>query len=419
MSTQPLVRSLALAAAVLALTGPVAARAADTKAAAADTSKTVEGEGQAAIVGGDEGAAKSKATKAALRDALERTMGTYVASTSESKDFQSVSERVMSSTEGYVKSYDVVEAKKDGDSYIVKVKAVVDKGHIDTDMQARHLTIAGLKFPRLAVLIAEQNVGQTAPSLSFGPQGGGQQAGTMFTTDERVVENQLINEWKADGFSFVDMDALAGKLKAANVVSNDPSKIDPRQWSNLTDADVVIMGTAIAKGQGDLSKAFGADDKGGISMKSCKALISLRVLNTDNGEILATDEAGKTTMNIEDTVCGHNALIAASKTIADTLRTKVLKEWNARLQGGSRVRLQITKVPSLSVLTAFKSTVKEMRGVQSVDQKSFAKGAADLDLKVEGGDAESLAADLDGKMIGKTKVTVTGQTSSTITVEFQ
>lgn len=411
MGNSKLLRSFALLAACTALAAPMSARA-------DDGAKTVEGTGEAAINGGDEPTAKDKAKKAALRDAVERTLGTFVQSGTQTKDFELVSNNVLSASAGYVSSYDVLDTKCDAGSCTVRVKAVVALSKISDDFKARGVLLQAMKFPRMAVLIAEQNIGQSSPSVWWGPQGGGQQGGSTFTTDERQVENLLIGQWTDAGFTFVDMDALAGKIKAANVVATDPSKIDPREIKNLSDADVIIVGTAIASKMGNLGDLLGDNKQGGTSMTSCKGAISARVFNADSGEILATVAKDKTALHIDPLVCGRTALQQAAKLFADELQAKLLKSWNSRQQGGSRIRMAVSGIDSLSALKSLKEVIGNIRGVQGVEHKNFSKGSADIDLRLDGGDVDGFASDLDGKTAGKFKVKVTGNTSNTITVEL-
>jgi hypothetical protein len=407
----PLLRSLALLAVIVAAFAARPARADDTV-------KTVEGVGEAAVINGDEATAKDKAKQAALRDAVERTLGTFVVSDSQTKDFALVKDQILSTSQGYVKSYDVLETKKDGEAYTVRVKAVVSNGKINEDLVAKGLTIRMMKFPRMALLIAEQNIGQTSPTVWWGPQGGGQQAGGVMTVDERTVENKLIDEWTQVGFSFVDMDALAGKLKAANVVSTNPSANEIRQIANLSDADVIIVGTAVASLQGDLSKLLGGDKSGDVAMKSCKGAISARVFNADSGEILATSEKSHVSTHIDQLSCGRIALQEATHVFADDLQGKLLAAWNKRLMGGSRVRMSVKNV-DFSTLKALKEYLtSSVRGVQGVEQKGFKDNSADLDVRLDGGDTEALGNDLDGHTFGKLKVKVTGATANTIQIEL-
>jgi hypothetical protein len=401
----PLMRSLAILTA--AVVGLVSAQA-----RADDATKTVTATGEAAVLNGDEATAKTAATKAALRAAVEQTLGTFIVSDSQTKDFQLVKDQVLSTSAGYVSHFDVLDTKKDGDAYVVTVKADVRAGQINADAAARGLTIRLMNYPRMAALIAEQNVGQTAPTIGIGQQGGG---ATMMV-DQRIVENQIVDAWTAHGFRFLDLDALAGQLTAARVVTNNPSADDLRKIKNIADADVFLTGQAIATSQGDVNKMLGADASA-TPMYSCKASVSLRALNGDGGEILATTEQSATKTHIQEISCGRIALQAATKLAENDLESKLLESWKKRQMGGSSVRMKVTGV-DFKTKNKLKELLATIRGVQNVAEKHFADNAVDLDINLEGGAVDVFASDIDGKKVSGSTVKVTATGSNTISIEL-
>lgn len=398
--------ALGLAAAALLTAGP--ARAADDVAEVTVT-------GEAAIVNGDKPAAKEKAVKAALRNAVEQTFGTMVTGMSETKDFTLVKDQILTGASGYVSSYEVVSDKEDSGVIVVTVKAKVGKGKIASDAAARGLLISAKGFPRLAVIISEQHVGQTSPSAWWGPQGGGQNAGGTLVATQRIAENTLIDEWGKAGFTFVDLEALSGKLQQTGVVTTNPSADQIKTIANLVDADIIIFGTAIATKQGDVGKLM--DDKsGGVQMQSCKAIISARAFNTDNGEILATAEGSKTALHIDTMVCNKTAIVNSAKAFAADMQAKILEKWNAQLTGGGRIRVKVKNVPNFKAVSDLKAALGEVRGVSAVDSKGFKDGEVDLDVRFTGS-GEDLAGALEG--LTKFKISVTGATANTVTAEFK
>lgn len=388
--------------------------------ARAEDSDWVECRGDVQITGGDLARARAEGLRLAQRDCVEKKFGAFVVSDTQTKDFQLLKDQVMTSAQGYVTDVQNLDAdggKEENGVMVVRIKAKVSQGKIDEDAKARHLTLSAMKYPRLAVLISEQHLGQAAPSQWWGPQGGGNQAGQVITVDQRIAENTLIGEWTTAGFTFVDMDALAGKLKGANVVSTNPSANDVRTISNLLDADVILFGTSVASKQGDISAIM--DDRSGQTkgMVSCKASLSMRVFNTDSGEILATGDAAKTEVRLGDLDCERIATKKATQALAKDLQAKVLTAWNKRAMGQSRVRLTVKGIDFAGLREMKGALSTNYRSVQGVDQKSFRDGVADLDLKVDGGDAEGLAEDISTKGFGKFKVKVVGVTGNTISLE--
>ena len=379
----------------------------------------VTGHGEYAIAGGDTAMARERAVKAAERDAVEKKLGAFVVSDSQTKDFQLLKDQVLSTAAGYVTEMQVTSEKQDDGVYVVDIKAHVAQGKIDEDAKARHLALQAMKYPRIAILLAEQHIGQLQPARWWGPQGGGSTPGQVLTVDQRIAENTLIGDWTAQGFSFVDLDALSGKIRAANVVSTNPSADEVRQLSNLMDADVIIFGTSVASKLGNVSQDWGVATGGSAGLISCKASITARVFYADSGEILATSDQTATTMKLSDLDCEREATKLAVEKLSKDLEAKVLAAFNQREMGQGRVRLTVRHIDFAGLRLLEGALRANFRAVEAVDQKSFGHGRADLDLKVDGGDAEGLADEIATKGLGRLKVQVVGVTGNTITLDAQ
>lgn len=380
---------------------------------------TVEATGEAAIVGKDRAQAVERATEDALRKAVEQSVGTLVQSTTDTKDFMLVQDRILTQARGYVKRYEEIERKEDGGAMVVKIRAVVGTEQLEGDLAAIGLALVRKGMPRVAVLISEQQIGQSAPTTWLdGDEKVQGKAGPVLGIDQRLAENTLMQEWQKKGFSFVDLQALSGKLKLSGPVSGAAGSQAVQEIANLSDADVIILGSAVATKAGDVS-GFMNQGPNDPAMVSCKAVISVRAFNADNGEILAAAEISKTRLNIETFACGRDALVKGSAELAEDLQRKLLSKWNTELGGSLRLRMKVVGIDSYSTLSSFRNflTNGTIRGVQSVDQKSFKDGQADLDVRMKGS-SEDLASELSSKLDGKLKVEIKGLTANTIEVSL-
>lgn len=386
--------------------------------AAPQQEREVTATGEAAVLNGDVPSARRLARNNALRSAVEQTLGTTIVSDTETREFETVKDRVLAVSDGFVKSYEVVSESEEGGTVVSTLRAVVLPSSISAAAKAAQLAYRQANYPRMAVLVAEQHINQSAPVAWWGPQGAAPQAGGVLTVDQRLVENALIGAWTDVGFSFVDMDALAGKIRGASVVSTNPSANQIRELANLSDADVILVGTAVATRQGDVGQFLG-DKSGEMKMVSCVGMVNVRAFNSDSGEILATSDARKVKVNVNELSCGSEALQEAARVVAQDLRAKIVTSWSRRTMGASRVRMQVKGVDSFRTLSELKNALATaLRGVRGVDQKSFGNGKADLDLRLDGGDTEALAGELDGRAVGKLKVRVVGYTPNTIDIEL-
>jgi hypothetical protein len=383
-------------------------------ARAAEEAIVQEAEGEAAIVGGDKSLAKERAIDDALRRAVEMAVGTMVSAETVTENFQLVSDKILSQAKGYVKTYEKLSESEDGGAIKVKVRATVGAAAIDKDLEGIAHLLSQKNRPRVMIMIAEQNLGQSSPAAWWAPGGGGQAPGQTIGIQLRLVENTLIDEMGKVGFNFVDHETLAGKIKTM-AVATTPNDSQVREIGNLGEAQVVIVGQAIAVKAGDLGAMMGGEGPG---MKSCKGTVSARAINTDNGDIIATAETSKNALHIEELTCGKQALSAAAKDFAAKLQNKIILQWLKESSTGGRVRLRVAGVDSFTTLQNLKSGLASaVRGVKGVNQRKWEGGTAELDVTYVG-NSEQMASELEGKPLGKVKVRVKNMSANSLDLEI-
>jgi hypothetical protein len=389
--------------------------------ALAEEPAIVEATGEAAITGGNRQLARDRATEDALRRAVEQAAGSLVASETEVRQSQLVSDRILSRASGYVRSYDVLETKEEAGAVRVRIRAKVGKEKLAGDLQALGIALLRKGLPRIALLIAEQRIDEIRPAAWWGAQGGGTAAAAGgLKLDQRVAENTLIAEWQPQGFTFVDMEALAGQARQAGIVTADLSAEQVREIKNLSGCDLVITGSAVATKEHDVAGM--AERISGMLSKvtgaTCTATVSVRAFNADNGEILAATEATARSYDKSPLACGRDATSKATKQMGEDLKAKILATWTKQLDQGARLSLHATGVETLSQLQGLVAALKDgVRGVKSVQQRRFQGGEADLDVVVQGG-AEAFAAELEEKVVKGKKVEVTGLSPNRVDVRL-
>ncbi|MDT8445557.1 MAG: hypothetical protein RRB13_01515 [bacterium] len=85
----------------------------------------VIGKGSAEIFNGNEGAARSQAKRNALRDAVEKGVGTLIDANTRVENWQVIRDEVYTSAQGFVSSYKTLKDAKEGTSWVVEIDAVV------------------------------------------------------------------------------------------------------------------------------------------------------------------------------------------------------------------------------------------------------------------------------------------------------
>jgi hypothetical protein len=343
-----------------------------------DDVRTTEATGQAAVLD-DPLAAKAQAKDDALRNCVQQVATTIVTAATEADQAQLLSDKVYAHSVGYVRKLEVLEERQDGNTWVTRLRCEVSEAKLDEDLLAFGIAYRRAGMPRVFVLVAEQAIDATKASGWW--QGGGN------ATDLRVVENAFMDRMEKSGFTFVDPEVLAGKVRL-EAIGADPNLQQARELGVKAGAEIVVVGRAIAKPLGEL-----VIDNG--TLYSAVANVSARAVRTDTGEILATAEfTGTAGRGFEQTTAGRNALSEAGRQLARDLFARIGKVWAREQSGVRRVAMVVTGVDDYARLAALKNVlVQAVRGVKDVQERSMENGRADLDVTLAG-TSQSFATEL-------------------------
>jgi hypothetical protein len=384
---------LALAIACIALGSAV--RAEDVR--------TTEAVGQAAVAG-DALAAKEQAKDDALRNCVQQVASTLVTASTETDQAQLLSDRIYAHSVGYVRRFQVLDDKQEGNTWTTKLRCEVSEAKLDEDMMAFGIAYRRAGMPRIFVLVAEQAINATQVSGWW--QGGGN------TADLRVMENAFMDRMEKSGFTFVDPEVLQGKVKL-EAIGADPNLQQAREIGVKTGADLVVVGRAIAKPLGEMQLENG-------TFYSAVANVSARAVRTDTGEIVAAAEfTGTAGRGFEQTTAGRNAFSEAGRQLARDLFGKIGKVWTREQSGSRRIAMAVHGVDDYARLAAFKNVlVQSVRGVKDVQERSMENGRADLDVTLAG-TSQSFATDLATRKFQGFTVKVKKVTQGAVEVELK
>lgn len=353
-------------------------------------SKEIKAKGYGTIYGDNKAAARDKAIEDAQRKAVEQAMGTMISSESVTKNFQLISDRILSLSSGYIEKYRVISEKEIDGEVEVEIAAIVGMSKLNDSVQAIKNLIRRMDRPKIMVLIAEQSIREEGQQLSE-KRGGN---AVLSSTSLGVAENVLIEFFRAKGFDFVDRQALAGQIEIADPLTlvNDKERI--KKIANLTDAQVVIFGQAQARTTGEVQGIY-----------SGQANISLRALKTDTGEIIAATNAHAAVPFVDPSTANTKALSEAAKKISQKLMDQILSQWQSESSGLRSICLVIKGVKYADVKKLRSWLTKYVRGVKSVHQRYVKDGIAELDLDIQGS-AQNLADELSEKKFQKKTIEV-------------
>lgn len=366
-------------------------------------SKEIKAKGFGTIYGDNKAAARDKAIEDAQRKAVEQAMGTMISSESVTKNFQLVSDRILSLSSGYIEKYRVISEKEVDGEVEVEIAAIVGMSKLNDSVQAIKNLIRRMDRPKIMVLIAEQSIREEGQQLSEKSRGDV----VLSSTSLGVAENVLIEFFRAKGFDFVDRQALAGQIEIADPLTlvNDKERI--KKIANLTDAQVVIFGQAQARTTGEVQGIY-----------SGQANISLRALKTDTGEIIAATNAHAAVPFVDPSTANTKALSEAAKKISQKLMDQILSQWQSESSGLRSICLVIKGVKYADVKKLRSWLTKYVRGVKSVHQRYVKEGMAELDLDIQGS-AQNLADELSEKKFQKKTIEVLDLLPNKVSIELK
>jgi len=365
--------------------------------------RTTEATGQAAL-SGDPLAARDAAKDDALRNCVQQAATTVVTAATETDQAQLLSDKVYAHSLGYVRKFQVLEDRQDGNTWVTRVRCEVSEAKLEDDLLAFGIAYRRAGMPRVATLVAEQSIEATQAAGWW--QGGGN------ASDLRVVENAFMDRMEKSGFAFVDPEVLSGKVRLESVGA-DPNVAQAREIGKLTGAEVVVVGRAIARPLGEMKIDNG-------TFYTAVANVSARAVRTDTGEVIAavefTSAAGR---GFEQTTAGRHALSEAGRQLAREIFSKVGRVWTKEQSGARRVALTVRGVDDYARLAAFKGTlVNGVRGVKEVQERSMEDGRAELEVTVAG-TSQSLATDLATRKFPGYTVKVRKVTANAVEVEIK
>jgi hypothetical protein len=340
-----------------------------TTAVFAQETKMVTAEGVATL-GADRAAARDKAIEDALRRAVEQAVGTMVESETNVENYKLLSDRIYSRSSGYVKRYDVISESGEGGLMRVKISAEVNSGSLNSDLAAIGLLQRRMKYPRLVVMIAEDNVMRT----NYYEQ--------IYSLSNSQSEAVLISRLKEKGFNVVDpgylRKAVSGSEARAAWEGNNQAA---GGIGTKLGAEIAIVGQAISTRSA--SNIYGSD------LLSMSTTINVQAVKAGTGEVMAQASGQGTAAHINEVVALQESMTKASEKIADSIIDGILQTWQRESGGTRTLAIEIHDISS-GELDRLRSSLEKLRGVTEVIVREYSDGNADLNV-VAKTDAQDLA----------------------------
>jgi hypothetical protein len=323
------------------------------------------------------------ARRQALRQAVEQVAGVMLHSETEVRNFAVHKDAILQRTDGYVASYDTLNSRRSqAGLYQVKLAVRVSREPLKNDLMAMEILLENLERPRLMVLVEED----------------GSAAGLR---NMRLAQTEINALLVDKGFDLVDQETLQaarrrGQARKALAGDLDAAKALGAQAG----AQYVILGKAQAADAGEAVP--------GTGMRSMHANLQLKIVNTQNGELLGAVAEKGVAAHVSGSTGASLALRkAAAKAVDGYVSETIMRSFQDQLNNGIPITLHARGVDAFADYKRLAGSIESLDRTVSCAKRSWSKagGLLVLDLRFRG-TSEELAMILDGAKLGPRRVVI-------------
>lgn len=336
----------------------------------------IRAEGMADILNNRVDIAREKALDSALRSAVEKVVGVMITSTSEVENFALKMDRILAESKGFVNTYKILSEQRQQDRYDVVIEADVGQERLKDRMEAIQLIIARKAKPRLMLWFTER------------------------AQKDALAEAAMSRYFMGKGFKLVDSQTL--RRERPGELPMDPKGVS--RLAGQYGAEIVMIGGVEAT-----TNAFNV---GGIEMFRNQVTVSIKVINGDTGEVVATDSKAASAPGMKGDI--KKITEEAAEKLARQMLDEVLEKWSSELVNTVTVKLLVSGIQSYDELMRLKDALaNSVKGYKDMVQRSYQRGQAELDLEIKG-NTQGLADDLAVMTVNQKKMKILGITANRV-----
>ena len=301
--------------------------------------------GEAPIYQGDIQNAKQRAIKDAKIDAVRKLIGEEISQKSGSEDGESLGSSLLSKTNAFVKSYDIIDEKQimiDTQPILqITVRCVVEETKISTAVDS---LLKDIGNPRIV-------------SISFVNS-------TLSKNFNQISQAEFSRILKEEGNKVISLN-MPISSNSNKVVQNNKLNRNSTFFKNIQKkADVLLVSHITLKNQGKIDSVQGKKLSRPLYSVAATGNYQVALLWGD-GKIVASgnDDARETDISFE--ISSEKAVISWSKQVAKKLSKKLKDEW-FELSQNNEIILQITNLSPDQAVT-FKDDLLEFTGIKDIN----------------------------------------------------
>lgn len=328
--------------------------------------------------------ARDKAIESALRSVVEKTVGVMISSTTEVENYEVKLDTILSESRGFINSYKVTGEERDGTILKVTVETDLGVGKLKDRMKALHMIMTRKSMPRLMIIFSRDS-----------------QA-------DLIAESVMSQYFIIHGFKIIDADTMKKNMRHERLQALASDEKELKKLGHRYGAEIMILGNIEFS-----HKTINIDN---VEMLFNKALGSVKAVNVDTGEVIATDSDTRSAPgmgNAEKQVIEEMGL-----KLSQNIMDQVMERWSFELTNSVTVQVVASGLRSYQELAGFKEKIaREIRGVRALFQRSYTNGRVEIDIEIKG-NTQGLADDIASVELGKRKVKILEITQNKVIVRL-
>jgi hypothetical protein len=355
--------------------------------------RVVKATGYGTVTGSNVVDARNMAITDALRKAVEQAVGTVVSSETMVESYRVLKETVYTRSDGFVRSYEILNELQGKNIYTVILSAVVETGAIMDNLDRTGVAYARAGRPRVLFMLSEVPAGSDTPVYWWA---GSAKGGPVEIQSESALRAVFLES----GFTVIDSALPADAADKSGVgYGLDISDTGLSALAAALNAELVIKGSAIV--------TLGPKTPGS-PLELYMVEITASAVRADTGEVLALSTSRAMLKHVSPTVGPGIAI----KQAVDELSERLISQITARWAEPGTVILRLRGVANYEEAVNLKWLLKRrLGGVKAVYQKGFVDGVAYFELQ-SALSADAVAADISRLL--SLSYRVTGTTKNTI-----
>lgn len=324
--------------------------------------RTLEVEGAAVITDADLPSARQRAIQQALREAVERSVGVYVNADLRTRNSVTLEDRVYTRASGFAVLDAVLDERRDGSTYWVKIRARVRLKPLVEEIRTSEIA----RPWRVAVVLPATSNDAAPPLLAA----------------ETEIQNRLQNA----GFIIVPW------RQDNSAADPGPKEAEPAQlaaWGRKHNADLVAFGHIVAKARPGMNVPRGWLP---VDYTRCSAVGTMRVVRADTAEVLSLLMFSE---DSEDTSRAGAIRLAATRIgrrLGDRATADLLPLPGAR---SKTLQLLVSGFMQTGEAWRFEKALEQVPGVRRVIRQQYIGGKLLLDVLISVDTADRLTTFLE------------------------